>query len=202
MFGLDPRTTLTLKATRSKAVHITEFLPDDVRKKRAPTKALRVETREDGEPCVLYNEMSISYSGITLDAWGAANTRLLNYLLQTGRVKHCDVEYYLAYTAHIFDLVERYQWVSILSFDQQYRELQAEHGFPWGTFAAQLELKTLVLKPATPVFSERVGQGQEECRMFKAKGACNFGAACRYRHVTIKRLANDAAGGSGTVPKN
>ena len=135
------------KATSSKALHITEFLPEHIRKKRF-AKTYRVNPTEGGEPCVLYQEAPISYEGITIDVWGAANMRLLNRLLRTGQLAYNDVEFYLAYTAHIFDLAERHLWSSVLAFDQQYRELQAEFGYPWGTFSSHLESKTLISKPA------------------------------------------------------
>ncbi len=58
-FGLDPRTTLTLKAAKTKAIHSTKFLMDDVRRKRGLNKSLRIKTREDGKPCLLYHEASV-----------------------------------------------------------------------------------------------------------------------------------------------
>ena len=126
MFDLEPRVTLTVKATQTKTIHITEFLPEDIQKKRFP-KLCRVDAKEGSEPCVLYQEAPMSYEGITIDIWGAANVRLLNHLLLTGYLARQDIENYLAYTAHMFDLAERYMWSGILSFDMQYRELQAKH---------------------------------------------------------------------------
>ncbi len=181
VFGMDPRALLTMKATRNKTVHITEFVPDHIKKKRFP-KAFRLNTTEGGEACLLYPEAPVTYEGITIDVWGAANMRLLNRLLESGQLARTDVEFYLAYTAHIFDLAERYLWGSILMLDMQYRELQAEHGFPWGTFAAQLELKTLVPKPTATAGAAYTPMA-EECRMFKARGSCTFGSSCKYRHA-------------------
>ena len=40
--------------------------------------------------------------------------------------------------------VSRYDWQSILDFDVCYREIQAEHGFRWGTPAANLESLVLI----------------------------------------------------------
>ena len=83
-------------------MHITEFVQESIKKKR-PTKSFRIETRDD-EPCLISDEASVSYDGLTIDIWGAANMRLLNHLLITGRLDRKDIEYYLAYTAHTFDL--------------------------------------------------------------------------------------------------
>lgn len=195
MFGLDPRATLTVKATKTKAIHIVEFLPDHVRRKRMPKSLLRVDTGEDGEPCLHYQEAPTSYDGISMDVWGAANMRLLHFMINTGRIDTTKIAFYLAYTAHIFDLAERYLWSSIMQFDKQYRELQAEYSFPWGTFAAQLEMKTLVLKQANAASERSVLNTPEECRMYKARGWCSFGGNCKYRHVQMRR--NDAIQGGG-----
>ena len=126
MFDLEPRVTLTVKAMQTKTIHITEFLPEDIQKKRFP-KLCRVDAKEGSEPCMLYQEAPMSYEGITINIWGAANVRLLNHLLLTGYLARQDIENYLAYTAHMFYLAERYMWSGILSFDMQYRELQAKH---------------------------------------------------------------------------
>jgi hypothetical protein len=79
-----------------------------------------------------------------------------------------------------------------MQFDKQYRELQAEYSFSWGTFAAQLEMKTLVLKQANAASERSVFNTPEECRMYKARGWCSFGGNCKYRHVQMRR--NDAIG--------
>ena len=53
MFSLDLLVMLTVKATQTKTIHITEFFPEHIRKKRFP-KSYRVDAKEGGEPCVLY----------------------------------------------------------------------------------------------------------------------------------------------------
>jgi hypothetical protein len=199
MFGLDPRATLTVKATKTKAIHIIEFLPDHIRRKRAPKSLLRVDTGEDGEPCIHYQEAPTSYDGISMNVWGAANMRLLNFLINTGRLDNTKIAFYLAYSAHIFDLAERYLWSSIMEFDKQYRELQAEYSFPWGTFAAQLEMKTLVLKQASVESERSVHNTSEECRMYKARGWCSFGGNCKYRHVQSRRGDTIQGGGGNEI---
>ena len=74
-----------------------------------------------------------------LSEWGAANCRIMNCLLVTGALNRANIEYYLAYTTTLFSFVEKFRWHSILDFDFQYRELQAEHNFQWGTLMPSLE---------------------------------------------------------------
>ena len=111
--GLDPWVTLTMKATQTKTIHITEFLPTHIRKKRFP-KSYRADAKGRGIPCMQYQEAPVLYKGITIDIWITANFRLLNHLLLTGYLARQDIEYYLAYTAHIFDLAEPVKQYSII----------------------------------------------------------------------------------------
>ena len=64
-------------------------------------------------------------------------------LLRTGELPSNMIEYYLAYTTQIYDFASKYEWNSILQFDYQYRERQAEHGFTWGSLTANMELQLL-----------------------------------------------------------
>lgn len=195
----DPRAILILKSKNKKTVHITEFIPEHINKRRAHRNKNSIGTSNE----------AVDYAGITIDEWGAANGRLLNFLLSSHNLARSDIEYYIAYTTQIFDFATKYTWASILVFDQQYRELQAHHGFKWGTFAPQLEMQ--LLQPKTtqqPSDMRRVADTTEECRMFRAKGSCSFGSKCKFRHVKINKNAalegSDAqsAPGPTMLPKN
>jgi hypothetical protein len=110
----DPRAILILKSQSRAAVHITEFLPNEVKRRRALKGHRAGEYSSDQGPT---RSEDASYVGISIDEWGAANGRLLNYLLSSGNLVRADVEYYLAYTTQIFDFAAKYTWASILAFD-------------------------------------------------------------------------------------
>lgn len=183
----DPRSMLTVKAKQTKAIHINQFLQEGARRRRQNYKRdIIVDT---GSGCLRSEDTSHPYAHITIAEWGAANCRLMNHLLTTGLLQRTDIEFYLAYTTKIFDLAEKYEWSSILEYDYQYRELQAEHGFSWGISNPHMELQVLV--PRTKLAHEQKhAQGrrkqteQEECKLFLAHGYCRFGDKCRYKHPT------------------
>ncbi len=50
------------------------------------------------------------------------------------------VEYYLAYTAIMFEFAQKYDWASMMDFDIKYREQQAAHVFQWGAINPLMEL--------------------------------------------------------------
>ena len=145
-FEFDPRTVLTIKATRQKAVHITQFLSESTKKRRQARKKQFVVNHNDGDQLVFRTEDDHPYSGLSIEEWGAANCRLMSHLIQIGQLRAPDLDYYLAYTVQIYEYAQKYDWESILDFDFQYRERQAEHGFVWGSNSSNMELGLLQLK--------------------------------------------------------
>jgi hypothetical protein len=67
--------------------------------------------------------------------------------------------------------------------------MQAHHGYKWGTFAPQLQLRLLQPKPAATEPRRQTPFDAEECKMFKAKGSCTFGSRCKYKHVRSTQSA-------------
>ena len=191
-FGhMDPRTILTLKSQSTKAVHITQFLTEQSKRRRqAKRREFIIKTSsKDTESLVFKADDDHPYLGIYIEEWGAANMRLLNHLLATNQIKRKDIEFYLAYTTKIYEFAEKYEWNSVLSYDYTYREIQAEHDFMWGTFSPHMELQLLVPKRTRPVQTggKTANTGPtEDCRIFKAKGSCPFNENCRYRHPDVE----------------
>ena len=184
---MDPRTILTLKAQNTKAVHITQFITEQCKRRRQNRrKEFVIKSGKDSEALILKPDDDHPYLGIYIEEWGAANMRLLNHLLSSGQLPRNDIEFYFAYTTKIFEFAEKYEWNSVLNYDYHYRELQAEHQFMWGTFSPHMEIQILVPKRSksnvNPQASNSGQQPKEDCKLFKAKGFCSFGTACKYRH--------------------
>ena len=212
--NFDPRAMLTVRTSGpEKALHITQFLTEKT-KRRRQTRSRRdlvLGTTDWSDQLIFRTEESHPYSGITVGEWGAANTRLLNALLKLGKLARHDLEFYLSYTAHIMDALDIYEWDSILEYDHQYRELQAEHQFMWGTPATHLENKILIPRSrkfeGKPSTTRRPKQGPkpqpqgvepQDCWKFLAKGECPFGNNCRYRHPQLSSTGTRAP----PMPKN
>ena len=73
--------------------------------------------------------------------------------MRSGSLRSADVEFYLSYTTQIYDFASKYDWESLLDFDYQYRERQAEHSFVWGAMTTHMELQ--LLKPKVKFHSYR-----------------------------------------------
>ena len=66
---------------------------------------------EDGRISLKQSEEDLS--GITIAEWGAANMKLMNYLMSTGDLSRDKVEFYCAYTMQIFEMSDVYECSSI-----------------------------------------------------------------------------------------
>ena len=203
----DPRVTLTVRASSKKAVHITDFLTEKAKKRiknrRKDLVLARMDELEDR--LVVRAEDQHPYAGITISEWGAANIRVMNKLLNTGDLERSNIEYYLSYSASIFDFAEKYEWHSILDFDFQYREQQAEFQFMWGFINPRMELQLLIPRVnsintrvqgngARPLGNRFQGNNRQmsrnprniDCIQWKANnGLCSFGNDCKYNHPQL-----------------
>ncbi|KAH3717554.1 hypothetical protein DPMN_060347 [Dreissena polymorpha] len=171
---MDPRSLLTIKSTSKKAVHITQFL-SEVTKRRRQSRSKDFVLRSLGTVTIVLKTEEYHPSKE-------------------------DTEYYLAYTAQIFEFAEKYEWNSVLHYDLRNRELHAEHQFKWGTFSSYMELQ--ILTPRVKKTSYHHGTGptskKEDCKIFKVRGECPFGNRCRYRH----NRANASDSQEANKPKN
>lgn len=135
---------------------------------------------------------------LSLSQWAIANMAILYRLVNENKLLGQSLMDYLSYTTKVFQLVQRFSLVSVLLYDREYRKLQAEMGFRWGTDVQHLH--TLFLQPrernATNPLQSRRGPVQHTkqfkpekreigiCRNFNAKKGCSF-SGCKYKHLCI-----------------
>ena len=106
---------------------------------------------------------------------------------------------YLSYTTKICQLVQRFNLISVLLYDREYRKLQSVHSFRWGTDVPHLQ--SVHLQPrqqralphsqgkgSLPNGSKPAPQqgpftldGKTICKLFNTKGGCRF-QNCKYAH--------------------
>ena len=191
----DPRAILIMRATNNKTIHITSFLSEET-KKRLRNKRQQYLVQQ-GENLTMKIRDEHPYAGISTLEYGAANMRLLNYLISNDILPREKIEFYLAYTTLIFELGEKYEWRDVLNFDFQYRERQAEIGFDWGAMVSVMELQ-LLGGTKNRMFSPQQGQDNyynkkwnpnnkktksDLCRNFANTGECAYGDQCKFKHV-------------------
>ena len=122
---------------------------------------------------------------LTVSQWGLANARIMDKLYFA--VDRCDIRsarLYLAYTAKLHELFNKFERVSVLEYDRQYRIYQAAHKFEWGTDLPHLDTMTLRL----PSHAKKISNDHQKtvktltCRLYNAVGGCKYGERCTFAH--------------------
>ena len=118
--------------------------------------------------------------------WTAANMRIMMELLQRKQLDQVSMFDYIAHTIKIAQLADSFTWISVLNYDNAYRELQATTGFRWGSDTTHLT--TLHLRPkntsATTSRKEVWNQSRPVCRLYN-KALCPYGVSCKYQHFCL-----------------
>lgn len=106
-----------------KALRIVDFLNNIVPKDKERTIA-------DGGNTKLV--VSYGPKKLRLEQVSISHSRIFHNLLPSNKLSTpLDVQNYLAYTIEIMELSNRYQWVSVLEYDDEFRHSQATYSYPW-----------------------------------------------------------------------
>ena len=133
--------------------------------------------------------------------WVVGSLRIHDQLVRSGLLPGEDSRNYLAYVIKLMELNTRFDWVSIMSFDKEYRALQSQYNFKWGTDIPHLSTVNLREKEARftvnnggansnkkkteiPKQQTKSKQDSNVCKDFNFKGACSYNP-CRYRHSCL-----------------
>ncbi len=135
---------------------------------------------------------------LTLCQWSIANLSILYKFVGDGKLHGAAMMDYLSYTTKVYQLVQRFSLVSVFQYDREYRKMQAEMGFRWGTDVQHLH--TLCLQPRERQLAQNGKKGQSlsslpkdrvdkregetVCRSFNTEKGCSF-RNCKYKHQCI-----------------
>ena len=161
---------------------------------------------------ISYGQQRPRLESVSLSQWVVANTRIFHSLLFSCKLPTSrDVRDYLAYTVKIMELAGKYEWTSVLKFDDEFRQLQATYGFPWSHDSTHLHQITLVPKakpkqnnstqpsafnrsfvgPNTAVYA---ADNKAICRKFNSTGCQN--SSCTFAHVCNRKVKGKVKGAS------
>lgn len=81
-----------------------------------------------------------------MQQWVIAKTHIFCTLLSEGKlVSQSTIQHYLAYTVKVMALSSKYDWKSILIYDNEFRKIQAIYNFPCSFNSTHLH--TVMLQP-------------------------------------------------------
>lgn len=110
-----------------KALRIVDFLDNIVAKHEERTIADGGNTKL----VVSYGLKRPRLEQVSLPQWVVSNTRIFyNLLFRRMLSTQSDVQNYLAYTIKIMELSDRYQWIWVLKYDDEFRLSQAAYNYP------------------------------------------------------------------------
>ena len=169
-----------------KPVLITDFVTPGVEEVELP-----VAGSGDSPPVLKAGPKKPRLENITQPQWFAANARILSGMM-ANRTPDLEVRSYLTYVTKTCELADRYEWSSVLLYDQEYRQQQARHRFPWGSdmphfHKVHLREKKEAAGSGRHYNSSRYGnprdkiRAQEPCRLYNVD-RCNF-SNCKFQHV-------------------
>lgn len=133
-------------------------------------------------------------SSLTIPQWSVANLAILSRLQEEGKLHGEHIMDYLSYTTRMYQLFQRYDAVSVFYYDREYRKLQAQLGFRWGTEVTHLQALWLKEgpRPANATssnnttganrYTSKASDGRTVCKLYNTKGGCTF-KDCRFAHV-------------------
>lgn len=136
---------------------------------------------------------------VTLAQWCVANNAILYKLVCESKLHPNNILDYISYSTKICELVQRFTLLSVLLYDRNYRQLQAQNGFRWGTDVPHLQNVHLIPRmprsdanqpqktgPPHPSRTQSTPgpltlDGRVICKLFNTKGGCHY-KECRYVH--------------------
>ncbi len=162
---------------------------------------------------ISYGQQRPRLESVSLTQWVVANTRIFHSLLFSSKLPTSrDIRDYLAYTVRIMELAGKYEWTSVLKFDDEFRQLQATYSFPWSHDSNHLHQVTLVPKQKSK--PNNVGQPPQSsqnfagpntamysvdnkiiCRKFNSGGGCQNNP-CHFAHVCSRKVRGKACSSS------
>ena len=132
----------------------------------------------------------LKFDAISVWQWALGAIRIEDELVRVGKLPSKESKrQYLGYCCKILELNSRYEWVSILHYDKEYRGQQARFNFPWGTEVPHLssvQLKDKKLNFSNFSNSKKGRQNTQSqqknliCRDFN-RDKCTY-VSCKFAH--------------------
>ncbi|CAC5414591.1 unnamed protein product [Mytilus coruscus] len=123
---------------------ISDFVSYDIGGTSMPEERLILDS-SGGQLVFKLGPLRPKLESLSLCQWSRANLSIMYKLLSTGELTQTQVLDYLSYTMRFYHLLSSCEFVSVLFFDREYRRLQQQHNFRWGTDIPNLQ--SVYLRP-------------------------------------------------------
>ncbi|CAG2204568.1 unnamed protein product [Mytilus edulis] len=170
----DPQIYLKHSNIDSKVnyLDIIDFVGNDIGGTSMPEERL-ISNASGGQLVFKSGPLRPKLESLSLCQWSRANLSIMYKLLSTGELAQTQILDYLSYTMRFYQLVSSCEFVSVLFFDREYRRLQKQHTFRWGTDIPHLQ--SVYLRPKAvynksqasgPIFKNANKQQQDYSKLW------------------------------------
>lgn len=123
----------------------------------------------------------VTLANVSMPQWMEANTLIMNQLLLQGVAPSA----YMSYTVMVCQIAQKYEWVSVLLWDREYRKMQANLGFRWGT--DQGHLRDVLLVPKQSKSGFKFGQSGSSVNDQSGKNQKNVNGGQKFQGFSKKK---------------
>ena len=157
-----------------------------------------------------------SLEALTVPQWVIGSIRIFYHLLEGNKFQdRDDMLSYMGHMVKVMELAERYEWLSVVKFDDEFRHIQALYNYPWLYESHHLHATLLRAKtPASfPVTAEHKSKKQPSgqslgtkvapalytvdgrviCERYNGQYGCQL-VACNCVHVCNRNAGGQACG--------
>ena len=110
--------------------------------------------------CILHVPISKpKLDTISLSMWVTPNARIMHKLSNTGKLSGpSQIANYLSYTVKVAELLKPHTLASVVVYDNEYRQLQHQYGFRWGSNSQHPLTRFLVKRRTSVLFNQTLAR--------------------------------------------
>lgn len=184
---------------------ITDYVPNPFGGIIDSDDKLMVSQASSGQLVFKSGPAKPKLESLSVTQWSMANLSILQKLMFTGELSNDHVADYLSYTMRVYHLFSSCEMVSVLFYDREYRRLQKQHQFRWGTDVPHLHSvflrpkffqnhlprpnsqvhsakQALQNRPHTVSYASHTPSGKPICKKFNSRKGCVM-QHCKFEHV-------------------
>lgn len=176
--GVGPASNTPVRATSTRAKRLVDFVPNHS----------RPEEVELSEGVYFRKDKHVKLESVNPAQWVVASNKILLAMWDESHLSVQEVRDYICHQIKIGELATRYTWASVIQYDQEYRDKQAEMQYSFGSDAGHLSRVILrdrdsVSKQPQTKSKQRYKEPHSVCLLFNSDKGCHFASKCKFEHV-------------------
>jgi hypothetical protein len=173
-----PASNAPARAARTHAKRLVDFVPNHS----------RPEEVELSDGVYVRKDKPVKLESVNPAQWVVASNKILLAMWDESHMSLQEVRDYINHQIKIGELATRYTWASVIQYDQEYRDKQAEMQYSFGSDAGHLSRVILrdrdsVSKQPQTKAKAKYKDSHSVCLLFNTEKGCHFASKCKFEHV-------------------